>query len=408
MTSATIAHALGLHMHQPRGNLHALLDARPWEAEQILRCLERPLRYAERYPDVARLHVGFSGVLLEQLRDPTLIDRVRGIIDLPAMLGRYREAPNIELVGTGHFHPIFPLIPSADWEDQIRMGREITTDTFGRDPRGFWPPEMAFAMDMIPALIRAGYDYCVVDGVHVHPADGIQDVFRPYFACRDERCIGIVPRHRGLSNAQQSGLDADWFRLEVQTQCRASARPDSPRLVTTWCDGSTGGWFRQTHEPSGFFGRYLAPYMEQVRAQQTASQPVMLSEYLDHHVSAVQAQIQTGAWNVGTNSGADFRQWAGSVSQRGAAARVNALSQAWWTLHQTLGNADAALTEARHLILEAQTSCFLAWDDAWRPRLHALTEQAVAGMRRAAEAACRTDLLDLLAQAAAADGSAGS
>ncbi len=403
MTSATIAHAAGLHMHQPRGNLRALLGAQPWEAEQILRCLERPLRYAERYRDVARLHIGFTGVLLEQPRDPELIDRARHIIDIPAMLGRYREAPNIELVGSGYFHPVFPLIPAADWEDQIRMGSDIAADTFGAAPRGFWPPEMAFAMDMIPVLIRAGYDYCIVDGVHVHPADGVQDSFRPYLACREDRCISIVPRHRGLSNAQQSGLDADWLRGEVQTQCAASPRPASPRLITTWCDGSTGGWFRQIHEPSGFFGHYFAPYMEQVRAGQAASRPVTLGDYLDHHICDVQAQVQTGAWNVGSNSGADFRQWTGSASQRGAAERVNALSHAWRQPLLTPGDADPALHEARQCILEAQTSCFLAWDDTWQPRLRALTEQAVAAMRRAAEAARRPDLLDLIARAANPD-----
>ena len=131
MTGTNIHHALGLHMHQPPGNLRHLIDTNPWEAEQIVRCYERAVRYARDYRDVARLHVGFSGVLLEQLLDPDIVDRYRHILDIPAMLQSYREADNIELVGMGYYHPIFPLIPRADWEEQLERGREIMEQAFG-------------------------------------------------------------------------------------------------------------------------------------------------------------------------------------------------------------------------------------------------------------------------------------
>jgi hypothetical protein len=45
-----------------------------------------------------------------QLQDPRLIDRVRDYVDLPRMIERYRAAENIELAGTGHYAPLFPLI----------------------------------------------------------------------------------------------------------------------------------------------------------------------------------------------------------------------------------------------------------------------------------------------------------
>ena len=38
MARAQLFHALGLHMHQPPGNLRLLFEVNPWEAEQILRC----------------------------------------------------------------------------------------------------------------------------------------------------------------------------------------------------------------------------------------------------------------------------------------------------------------------------------------------------------------------------------
>ena len=234
MSDTTIFHALGLHMHQPPGNLKLLIDANAWEAEQIIRCYERAARYARAYRDVAFLHVGFSGILLEQLRDPTIIDRYRRFVDIPAMLDSYREATNVELIGMGYYHPIFPLVPEADWDDQLLSGRQIMEECFGRAPLGFWPPEMAFSMEMVPALVKAGYAYVVVDGVHVRPQDGVDDTYRPYRACHEGVCITVVPRDRNISNAQESGLDPDWFAREVRAKVAQSARPSEDRLVTTW------------------------------------------------------------------------------------------------------------------------------------------------------------------------------
>ncbi|TCT21335.1 glycoside hydrolase family 57 [Thiobaca trueperi] len=380
MTETTIHHALGLHMHQPPGNLRLLIDANPEEAEAIMRCYERPARYALLYRDVARLHVGFSGVLLEQFLDPEVIDRYRHIIDIPAMLNQYCEADNIELVGMGYYHPIFPLIPRADWPEQLERGRAIMERVFGRAPRGFWPPEMAFSMEMIPALIQTGYEYAVVDGVHVRPQDGISDIFRPYVVCRDGVCLNVVPRDRELSSAQQSGLHPDWFRNEVCARAAASPRPYEDRLVTTWTDGENGGWFRQMHEPSGFFGHFFAPCMEQVRAGDSPVRPVCLSQYLAQVRPQAQAQVQSGAWNVGSNSGEELSQWTGSAHQNEALAAVQRLSERYWELcrcqSDVYGLASAAMFRARRLILEAETSCFLFWGEAWMPYLQARTGSA--------------------------------
>lgn len=383
MTRSTIFHALGLHMHQPPGNLRLLIDANPWEAEQILRCYERPVRYAERYRDVARLHIGFSGVLLEQLLDPGIVDLYRHILDIPQMLERYARADNIELVGMGYSHPIFPLIPRADWSEQLERGRELQERAFGRAPRGFWPPELAFCMEMIPVLTEAGYEYAVVDGVQVRPQDGIADVFRPYLACHDGVCIAVIPREREVSSAQQNGLDAAWFRDEVRWRVEGSARPQEVRLITTWSDGENGGWFRQTHEESGFFGRFLAPYLEQGRGADDPIALVSIADYLRDHPPAARALVQSGAWNVGCSAGLDVSQWVGSESQRIALEEVHRLSARYWDLYARClsGPCPESLTRARNLILEAETSCYLFWSDAWIPYLYArtgLADQALA------------------------------
>ncbi|MCX8048584.1 MAG: glycoside hydrolase family 57 [Methylohalobius sp.] len=376
---AQIFHALGLHMHQPPGNLKLLLDSNPWEAEQIIRCYERAARYAHRYPDGV-LHVGFSGILLEQLQDPEIIDRYRPFVDIPKMLESYAQAGNIELLGMGYFHPIFPLIPQTDWEDQLISGRRMVEQVFGRSPKGFWPPEMAFCMEMIPALVKAGYEYVVVDGVHVQPHSGVLDLYQPYRASYGGATITVIPRDRDLSNAQESGLDPIWFFNEVRHKVAQSPHPDIPRLITTWSDGENGGWFRQMHEESGFFGRFFAPYLEAVRSGQAPMRPLAISQYLRDHPPVAESSIRTGAWNVGATSGLDFSQWAGTESQRQAVAKICAVSARYWRIksqeHKLSPHGKEALAKARKLILEGETSCFLFWGEAWVPELYKRTEPA--------------------------------
>ncbi len=391
MTPKPIHHALGLHMHQPPDNLTLLAEANPFEAEQIIRCYERAARYAHRYPEEGRLHVGFSGVLLEQLRDPQVVDRYRRWVDIPAMLESYRTAENIELIGMGYYHPIFPLIPTEDWGEQLATGRQIVEETFGRAPTGFWPPEMAFTMEMVPALVQAGYRYVVVDGVHVQPEDGVHDIYRPYLACHEGSCITVVPRDRDVSNAQESGLNPAWFANEVRHKVAGSPRPQEPRLVTTWSDGENGGWFRQLHEASGFFGHFFAPYLEHVRYGDYPTVPVLLSDYLRDHPPTTRAQVRTGAWNVGSTSGYDFSQWAGSGTQRQAVEALVAVSRRYHELAGQAGqlstNARQLLREARALVLEAETSCFLFWGDAWIPQLYERTRPAEALLAQVAAVA---------------------
>jgi alpha-amylase/alpha-mannosidase (GH57 family) len=377
---AAICHALGLHMHQPPDNLRLLIDSNEWEAQQIIQCYERVPRYADRLRGAARIHVGFSGVLLEQFRSPDIIDRYRSFVDIPAMLDNYRRADNIELIGMGYYHPIFPLIPREDWEDQLVSGRQIVSEVFGREPRGFWPSEMAFDMEMVPALAGVGYEYVVVDGVHVRPTDEGEspDNYRPYVARKDDGRITVVPRDRDLSNAQESGTNAHWFTNEVLNKVRGAAAEAEPRLVTTWSDGENGGWFRQMAEEAGFFGHFFAPFIERVQSGEAPIAPVLLSDFLMKHPPQIEAHVQTGAWNVADTSGYDFSQWAGSEAQRRAIEKIFDVSRRYWALARrgVPENARDELARIRRIVLESETSCYLFWGDAWIPKLYERTRLA--------------------------------
>ncbi|MBI5184083.1 MAG: glycoside hydrolase family 57 [Nitrospinae bacterium] len=377
----SIYHALGLHMHQPPGNLKLLIETNEWEAKQIILCYQRPLKYAKYFEDIAYFHVGFSGILLEQLIDKEIIDRYRHILDIPKMLDDYRNANNIEFIGMGYFHPIFPLVPTDDWKEQLDRGKDIMKDLFGKEPVGFWPPEMAFSMEMIPILKKNGYNYIVVDSVHVKPKDlleGEDIIYQPHIVQYDGVEMVVIPRDRDLSNAQESGLDSNWFNNEVLSKTGKAKRPC---LVTTWSDGENGGWFRQLDEGAGFWGHYFAPYMAKVRNRDICIRPKLMSDYIREHKpkTNVEVEVHTGAWNVGSRSGYDFSQWAGSDTQRKAMRDIWEISKIY---HQSLKEIERVnkerdvssikerLKEAYNLILRSQTSCYFFWGDSWIPRVY--------------------------------------
>jgi hypothetical protein len=217
--------------------------------------------------------------------------------------------------------------------------------------------------------------------VHVRPLevqkDQRPDLLRPYFSEHNGARVCVVPRNRDVSNAQESGMDADWFRNEVLNKVRESPAPDEPRLVCTWSDGENGGWFRRLDEASGFWGHFFAPFVDQVRAGGPI-RPVLISEFIDRYPPQELAYVKTGAWNVASTSGEDFSQWEGSAAQKQAVDELVRLSSRYWTLQEKVeqGSIREKLDQARKLILEAETSCFLFWGDSWVPKLYQRTGPA--------------------------------
>ena len=154
--------------------------------------------------------------------------------------------------------------------------------------------------------------------------------------------------------------------------------------MTTWSDGENGGWFRQTSEEAGFWGHYFSPYMEKVTSHEVTVTPVMISEYLNKNKPKGNVEVRRGAWNVGTTSGYDFSQWDGSETQKKAVKEVWEISTHYHQLmeqstqegkrHST--TAGPLLKQAEDWILQAETSCYFFWGDAWIPKVYKTITQA--------------------------------
>jgi alpha-amylase/alpha-mannosidase (GH57 family) len=373
----TAHHALVLNLHQPPNNLQDLLNDGNWEAQEILYALDRIPRSIWGYEDVARVHLSLSGTLLETLTDPDFQQRVYGIVDCGSMLWHFQNQDIFEILGTGYYHPVLPLIPEADRSEHLQRWLGIARHVFWR-PRfqGFWPPEMGFSMELIPLLRAFGYRYVLVDSEHVEPVSSMswQELrYRPHIARYGEDEIVVIVRDRDLSNAQEAGMEVDWFLHEVAERTKWC---DFAPLVTTGTDGENGGGFRNTTEGANFWSAFYRPFLERVRAGEAGLSPTFIGDYLNVHGAQGEVRVNTGAWNTGWHDGRDFTQWTGSGAQQTALGAVAALSAAIGEAGRQAaeqGFAEDAdlqqdLEQATWHLLRAETSCNFYWGEAWLPR----------------------------------------
>lgn len=371
-----VYHALGLNMHQPLGNLIALHNSpERWEAKQILWSYDRPVRMLEGYEDIANLHMSFSGTLLKQLEDPAVRETFHDVVDIEDLLNSYNQS-NIEFLGSGLYHSIYPLIPHTDWDAQTGWWIGLGQHLLGRDKfHGFWPPEMGFCMEMIPMLKRYGYKYVLVDCWYIKPKREMSWEklrYRPHIARYDGEEIIVVPRDRELSSAQQSGVDPGWFQHEIYEKTKWC---DFPALVTTWTDGDNGGWFRTVHIKSGFWGFFYHEILDRYRQGNLGFIPIHISDYLEMYPPNEEVEVYRGAWNTGHHWGGDFLQWSGSLIQKkgleelwNCSAYYQKVKRVFDQRYHELNNPEEVrqyIIDGYDHILLAETSCNFYWGSAW-------------------------------------------
>jgi alpha-amylase/alpha-mannosidase (GH57 family) len=382
-----VFHALTLNFHQPPGNLEHLLDTDEWAAKELLWAIDRMPRALWDYEGIAKVHLNLSGTLLETLSNPTFQERVHGIVKCGELLWHLQNRRLFEVLGTGYYHPVLPLIPPADREEHLARWQGIAKHLFWRtDFQGFWPPEMGFCMELIPLLKRMGYRYVLVDSNYIEPVEPMrwEEIrYRPHIARFESEEIIVVVRDRELSDAQQSGMDAGWFMNEVHERTKHC---DFPPLVLTATDGDNGGWFRNTNDKANFWHVCYRELLEKVRRGETEIEPVFIHEYLDCHGAHGEVKARTGAWNTGWHHGADFMQWTGSDAQKQVLTRIHEISDVFHTtranLHEQYKDSPS-LEQAHWRLLRAETSCNLFWGEDWVHKAHADLDEAARQLQQA-------------------------
>lgn len=139
-----------LHFYQPSTQFPEVL-------EKITRRAYEPLlSILEEFPE-AHFTFNLTGSLLDlwqQAGREDLLDRLQHIL----------RSGNIEVVGTAKYHPLLSKIPSTEIEFQIRLQEDsLSQNLHLPKPRGFFPPEIAYARPLAESLSRLGYSWILLD-----------------------------------------------------------------------------------------------------------------------------------------------------------------------------------------------------------------------------------------------------
>jgi hypothetical protein len=284
---AKISCAIGFLMHQPP---HALLELAENQMGKLLRIIndyQNPLKYVDTHPDSIRIHAGFSGVLLEQLLDAEIVDACRKIIDIPLMLNGYRESKAVEIVGMGYSHPIFSLIPAEDWDFHVFLGKEMLMEAFGKEPKGFWLPEIGFCPELIPVLRKYGYEYIVTDRLpseikNVCQSQGMGDLsgYAPVNVAYNNVEMGVVPIRKGFYLAGR-GDDSPAAEDIPFQQGRQQGQRDSLFVIWTHIDQALEREIHKLPESPDFWNGIFFPYLKGFFQNEAGgAKSVFLREYV--------------------------------------------------------------------------------------------------------------------------------
>lgn len=142
-----------LHLYQP-----------PTQEIDVLRTIDKdcykPLFSIIDKHENAKFCLNINGILIDLLYE-------HGLGDTMELLRNLVSECKVEIVGTGKFHPILPLIPEKEIYRQIRMNEEILRKEFGNiwNGKGFFPPEMAISPKVIKIIRELGYKWAVMSGI---------------------------------------------------------------------------------------------------------------------------------------------------------------------------------------------------------------------------------------------------
>ncbi len=273
-----------LHIYQPAEQQTDILKA-------IVEQSYRPIiSHILENPHV-KLTLNITGALLE------LLDK-NGHQDIIHMLKAAGDAGKIEFTGSAKYHGFLPLLEEKDIVRQIKINNETNSFYLGNayQPRGFFPPEMAYDSKLVPIVESLGFDWIILDEIAAKGEPGQVDYSKIY-KIKNSAKLKVFFRERRLSNLIMSAV------VRSPETLREAMKEDlaSSRYVVTAMDGETFGHHRPGLEQF-LFKLFDAKDFEQVT----------ISELLDsyHDIEEIEPVISTWASSKeDIERGVQFLSW---------------------------------------------------------------------------------------------------
>lgn len=452
--TVTVYFGIHKHMHQPYYNT---TDPDYWDGEKDGIFGSRAGNYTTFIPAAVRQYIdgglphgglstSWSGSLIEQLnrcaRDGLCGGRfanwnepLREIAQAKTALGH----PRVDFTAFGFYHPLMPLIPARDIIKQIEWHRAIVKQAFGVDAsRILFPPETAFHVRMIPALLDAGVGAIIYDSIHryracqqypyagmsegmlppnpaeqVNPAmdDWLQlhniwagskispGTLRPEYVVYEDpegnlHKIIAIPAERYIGNEDaRGGYGALQYpdvlgQVYDQIVVTGSFDPKHPPFFLLHSDGDNhgGGADSYYHHNTSELVRWLG--------QDPRFALTTIEDYLERFPPdpANAIHIEPGSWSGADNGDPQFMKWFSRYNEPYSPDLNSwAVLTAFQNMVHALEDMDPeaeALPEAIRLMLTAETSCYWYWtgQHEWDQQVTNAANKGYALMRNAIDA----------------------
>ncbi len=140
-----------LHIYQPANQKKRMLEK---VANESYRKILAGLKASPK----AKLTLNINACLTELFYKNNLKDIISDIKKLT-------EAGQIELTGSAKYHAFLPKLPEKEIIRQIKLNEQTNRKYFGSiyQPKGFFPPEMAFTKDLAKIVKNLGYEWIIAD-----------------------------------------------------------------------------------------------------------------------------------------------------------------------------------------------------------------------------------------------------
>jgi hypothetical protein len=331
----------------------------------------------------------------------------------------------LELVSIGYYHPLMPLIPSMDRQLQLALHHAAVSKNFG-DPskavKGIFPPETAFAENIIPELASDGLQWTLVDNIHFDRArpdypwtkgsnlfppnaadqrDTAGDVnwvalqnlwapsqvsapwgYQPHYVEYIDPQTGkasriiAVPGARYEGNEDARGGYGAFLYEAVMSQYEKYNTDDAhPMLIVLHHDGDNYGGGTESYYHQNFQN-----FVAWVQSKSDRFEATTVQDYLDRFPpsSGDVIHVEPGSWSGADNGDPQFSKWNGKPGTDGyspdrnswavvtaAANRVHtAQTIAPYKSLDAIVSGNGTNTEnAWHYQLVSETSCYWYWDN---------------------------------------------
>lgn len=215
-----------LHIYQPANQIEEIFD-------RVVDESYRPLIKTLKDNPSTKLTLNINAILTEQLKDRGYQDLIDDII---FVAGRGQ----IEFTDSAKYHALLPFLPEEEIIRQIKLNNETNKSIFGDvyNPKGFFPPEMAYSPKVSEVVSKLGYEWIIMDEIGFNGRINQVDTHNVY-KIKDTNMF-VYFRERSHSNLIMSAL----VRQEKDFTEILGHEHEKKGYIVTGMDGETFGHHR--------------------------------------------------------------------------------------------------------------------------------------------------------------------